>query len=106
MILSTRDEALANMSPQAERSDMFAGTERFTTINSCLCPVGSVDGASITTVEGIGNSKAGYHAVQGWSHNFGASLYQYVQDDHTVQCNIFKTCTLLQYMHAVGHYSI
>ena len=41
------------------------GKERFTAINSCLCPVGSVDGASITTVEGIGNSKAGYHAVQG-----------------------------------------
>ena len=45
-----------------------AGKERFTAINSCLCPVGSVDGASITTVEGIGNSKAGYHAVQGMQH--------------------------------------
>lgn len=43
----------------------FAGKDSFTSINSCLCPVGSVDGASITTVEGIGNSKAGYHAVQG-----------------------------------------
>ena len=41
------------------------GKYHFTTINSCLCPVGSVDGASITTVEGIGNSKAGFHAVQG-----------------------------------------
>ena len=51
---------------------MSAGKERFTTINSCLCPIGSVDGASITTVEGIGNSKAGYHAVQGWSQILGA----------------------------------
>ncbi len=56
-----------------------AGKDRFTTINSCLCPVGSVDGASITTAEGIGNSKAGYHAVQGvemsW-HYLSCSLWQ------------------------------
>lgn len=43
----------------------IAGKERTTSINSCLCPIGSLDGASITTVEGIGNSKAGFHPVQG-----------------------------------------
>ena len=75
--------------------DIFAGKERFTTINSCLCPVGSVDGASITTVEGIGNSKAGYHAVQGWSQSSGALLHQYVPDDHIEECNIFRKCMLL-----------
>ena len=54
------------------------GKERFTAINSCLCPVGSVDGASIITVEGIGNSKAGYHAVQGMQENPYIFLYIYI----------------------------
>lgn len=45
------------------------GKKRTTSINSCLCPVGCLDGASITTVEGIGNSKAGFNKVQG-EHSF------------------------------------
>ncbi|EIE21740.1 molybdenum cofactor-binding domain-containing protein [Coccomyxa subellipsoidea C-169] len=44
--------------------DPSIGKDRTTSINSCLCPVGCLDGASITTVEGIGNSKAGFHKVQ------------------------------------------
>lgn len=47
------------------RDPVHAGKERTTSINSCLCPIGSLHGASITTVEGIGNSKAGFHPVQG-----------------------------------------
>ena len=34
-------------------------------INSCLSPVGSLDGASIVTAEGIGCSSRGFHAIQG-----------------------------------------
>ncbi|KAI8796511.1 xanthine dehydrogenase, partial [Biomphalaria glabrata] len=33
-------------------------------INSCLCPLYSVDGWQITTVEGIGNQKDGFHPIQ------------------------------------------
>ncbi|BFZ03640.1 hypothetical protein BsWGS_06679 [Bradybaena similaris] len=33
-------------------------------INSCLCPLYSVDGWQITTAEGIGNSKEGFHPIQ------------------------------------------
>lgn len=34
-------------------------------INSCLCPVGSLDGCSVVTIEGIGNAQIGFNAVQG-----------------------------------------
>ena len=44
---------------------LFAEATRTTSINSCLCVVGSLDGSSITTVEGMGNSAAGFHSVQG-----------------------------------------
>uniref|UniRef100_A0A0B7AUW5 FAD-binding PCMH-type domain-containing protein n=1 Tax=Arion vulgaris TaxID=1028688 RepID=A0A0B7AUW5_9EUPU len=33
-------------------------------INSCVCPLYSVDGWQITTTEGIGNSKEGFHPIQ------------------------------------------
>jgi xanthine dehydrogenase/oxidase len=33
-------------------------------LNSCLVPLYSVDGASITTVEGVGNTRDGLHLVQ------------------------------------------
>ena len=80
--------APADSSSQAETSGSSAGKETFTTINSCLCPLGSVDGASITTVEGIGNSKAGYHAVQGWCQPLDAALsQQYMHDDHMQRCD-------------------
>ena len=42
-----------------------AEATRVTSINSCLCVVGCLDGSSITTVEGMGNSTAGFHRVQG-----------------------------------------
>jgi xanthine dehydrogenase/oxidase len=35
-----------------------------TGINSCLCPLYSVEGWEITTVEGIGSASAGYHPIQ------------------------------------------
>ncbi|KAK7112653.1 uncharacterized protein [Littorina saxatilis] len=33
-------------------------------INSCLCPLASADGWQITTVEGLGGEKEGYHPIQ------------------------------------------
>ncbi|KAL8561663.1 hypothetical protein ACOMHN_001395 [Nucella lapillus] len=33
-------------------------------INSCLCPLASVDGWQVTTVEGVGSEKEGYHPIQ------------------------------------------
>ena len=33
-------------------------------VNSCVVRLASVDGAAITTTEGLGNSRDGYHPVQ------------------------------------------
>lgn len=44
---------------------LAAGKVQTRSINSCLAPVGGLDGAAITTVEGIGNSEAGFHPIQG-----------------------------------------
>lgn len=42
-----------------------ADTAKTSSINSCLCPVASLDGELITTIEGLGNSSAGFSKVQG-----------------------------------------
>ena len=42
-----------------------AGQLRTKCINACLCPVGSLDGCSVVTVEGLGNAQIGFNAVQG-----------------------------------------
>jgi hypothetical protein len=36
-------------------------------INACLAPIGGLNGAAVTTAEGIGSSASGFHPVQGWS---------------------------------------
>lgn len=33
-------------------------------VNACLCPVVSIHGYAVTTVEGIGNAKTRLHTVQ------------------------------------------
>jgi len=40
------------------------GEVAFRSINSCLAPISSLDGAVITTIEGIGSERDGYHPVQ------------------------------------------
>ena len=42
-----------------------AGNVNTKCINACLCPVGSLDGCSVVTVEGMGNAQTGFNAVQG-----------------------------------------
>ncbi|WIA13174.1 hypothetical protein OEZ85_006766 [Tetradesmus obliquus] len=48
----------------ADRFDPVTGAVSRATINSCLATIGSCNGASITTAEGLGNSKRGFHPVQ------------------------------------------
>ena len=56
-------QALTSMLAHAGKTNAFS-------INSCLCPVGALDGAAITTAEGLGNSLAGFHPVQGELYRF------------------------------------
>ncbi|CAH1231902.1 XDH [Branchiostoma lanceolatum] len=46
-------------------------------LNSCLCPVCSVDGWSITTVEGLGGQKDGFHPIQRRLADFNGSQCGY-----------------------------
>ena len=50
---------------QLELAFYYAGQVERRSINSCLCPVGSIDGCMITTSEGIGSSKKGFSQIQG-----------------------------------------
>ncbi len=45
-------------------TDVVSGDLVSVPVNSCLRPVLACDGMSITTIEGIGSSVAGYHPVQ------------------------------------------
>lgn len=44
--------------------DPTASGQKTQSINSCLCPLLSVDGWQITTVEGLGSEKEGFHPIQ------------------------------------------
>ena len=43
----------------------LTGQVQTRSINSCLAPLGTLDGVQIITVEGLGNSKKGFSPVQG-----------------------------------------
>jgi hypothetical protein len=45
--------------------DAGSGTTSTRVINACLAPVAALDGCAITTSQGLGNSRAGHHPVQG-----------------------------------------
>ena len=47
------------------KSSYSADACHTSSLNSCLCPIGSLDGELITTVEGLGNGSAGFSKVQG-----------------------------------------
>ena len=56
---------LPSLCSQLELVNCHAGQVERRSINSCLCPVGSIDGCVITTSEGIGSSKKGFSQIQG-----------------------------------------
>ncbi|MCO5614960.1 hypothetical protein L7F22_069246 [Adiantum nelumboides] len=64
---------LSTYDPKSKRVQEFS-------INSCLALLCSLDGCSITTVEGIGSTKTGFHAIQ-----------QRIAGFHGSQCSF---CTL------------
>ena len=44
--------------------DPSSGKEIHLSVNSCLRPLASMDGWSVTTTEGLGGPKSGYHPIQ------------------------------------------
>ncbi|XP_019627736.1 PREDICTED: xanthine dehydrogenase/oxidase-like [Branchiostoma belcheri] len=57
--------------------DLTNGGTLSYTLNSCLCPLCSVDGWTITTVEGLGGQKAGFHPIQRRLAEFNGSQCGY-----------------------------
>ncbi len=70
-------------------------------INSCLAPVGSLDGMAITTVEGIGNSEAGLHGVQ------SASTFNLICADAVMRSTVWARASAQsdtgQWLYSHGH---
>eukprot|EP00058_Branchiostoma_floridae_P011134 XP_002596622.1 hypothetical protein BRAFLDRAFT_78483 [Branchiostoma floridae] len=58
-------------------SDLTNGGACSYSLNSCLCPLCSVDGWSITTVEGLGGQKGGFHPIQRRLADFNGSQCGY-----------------------------
>ncbi|XP_035691294.1 xanthine dehydrogenase-like [Branchiostoma floridae] len=58
-------------------SDLTNGGACSYSLNSCLCPLCSVDGWSITTVEGLGVQKGGFHPIQRRLADFNGSQCGY-----------------------------
>lgn len=52
---------------------MGADSVKVTCINSCLAPIGTMDGSSIITVEGLGDCTKGFHPVQGAPRSHAAT---------------------------------
>ena len=46
------------------RWDEVLGHERYSSVNACLLPLGTLHGAAVTTTEGLGNSQDGFHPVR------------------------------------------
>lgn len=59
------------------KHDPISGNLRTKSVASCLLPVYQCDGASITTVEGLGSKSTGYHKVQQKLAEFNASQCGY-----------------------------
>ncbi|DBA80138.1 TPA: hypothetical protein ACH3X2_007614 [Trebouxia sp. C0005] len=58
---------------QVTSYNVATGATERRSINSCLCPVGSVDGCVVTTSEGIGSCKQGFSQIQDRFAEYSAS---------------------------------
>lgn len=58
---------------QVASYDVATGAVERRSINSCLCPVGSLDGCVVTTAEGVGSSKKGFSQIQDRFAEYSAS---------------------------------
>ncbi|KAK9807521.1 hypothetical protein WJX72_001412 [[Myrmecia] bisecta] len=72
---------------EVQRYDPTSGNVSLASINSCLCPLGSLDGAAVTTVEGIGNSRKGFDIVQERIAGFHGSQCGYCTPGMVVSCH-------------------
>lgn len=54
------------------RKDPRTGDVTHMSVNSCLRPLASMDGWAVTTTEGLGNPKDGYHPIHERFANFNA----------------------------------
>ena len=66
-----------------------ADSVKVTCINSCLAPIGTMDGSSIITVEGLGDCTKGFHPVQGTPCSHAAT---WTQGQHAAQANPHVIC--------------
>ncbi|KAK9795562.1 hypothetical protein WJX73_009750 [Symbiochloris irregularis] len=72
---------------QEHTLDPASGATVTRSINSCLCPVGSLDGKAITTVEAVGNSDKGFHAIQDAFATNSASQCGFCTPGFVVACH-------------------
>ena len=63
------------------------GRDRSVSVNSCLRPIATVDGMSITTIEGVGNTVNGLDPVQVFNTKNSFSLLRYLFQNSMVTNN-------------------
>ncbi|KAA6423444.1 MAG: Aldehyde oxidase, partial [Trebouxia sp. A1-2] len=84
-------------SVQVHELDDESGQLKTRCINACLCPVGSLDGCSVVTVEGLGNAQIGFNAVQERIAGFHGSQCGFCTPGMVVACH-----TALSIAHSKG----
>ncbi|KAL0029788.1 hypothetical protein WJX77_000034 [Trebouxia sp. C0004] len=84
-------------SVQIHELDNGSGQLKTRCINACLCPIGSLDGCSVVTVEGLGNAQIGFNAVQERIAGFHGSQCGFCTPGMVVACH-----TALSIAHSKG----
>eukprot|EP00891_Asterochloris_glomerata_P008497 jgi/Astpho2/8497/Aster-05539 len=68
-------------------SHLRSGLVHTESVNSCLKPVGTLDGCAVTTSEGLGNSSKGFSVVQDRFAEFSASQCGFCTPGFVVACH-------------------